>query len=138
MPVPAVDLAETAPVQIISFGYLHDAAPVADITIDARRSLRNPHHNPAMVDLTGLDDVVRQHVLDTPGAPGIIARTANLARGLIEDLQPGRQVTVATGCAGGRHRAVALAEAIAQTLREHGLAVDVDHRDVAKPVVQPR
>ncbi|MFE0147900.1 hypothetical protein ACFWY5_12190 [Nonomuraea sp. NPDC059007] len=95
-----------AQVVITSFGYLHQDAPQADLTIDARRALRNPHHEPSMRELTGHDAAVARHVLDTPGARGLIARTANLARGLVEDLPPGRQVTVATGCASGRHRAV--------------------------------
>ncbi|MGI8313446.1 RapZ C-terminal domain-containing protein [Saccharopolyspora hattusasensis] len=43
-------------------------APDADITLDARRHLRNPHRDPAMRYLTGLDARVRDHVLATPGA----------------------------------------------------------------------
>jgi UPF0042 nucleotide-binding protein len=39
---------------------------------------------------------------------------------------------VAIGCTGGRHRSVALAEAIATELRDRGLAVTASHRDLEK------
>ncbi|MER5622524.1 RNase adapter RapZ [Streptosporangium sp. NPDC002544] len=122
-------------VQITSFGYGHSEQPTADLTIDARRNLRNPHHDPAMRTLTGLDRTVREHVLATPGASALVgyavACTAALAAAT------GRDVTVATGCVGGRHRSVALAEEIAAGLRsDHGMHVTVTHRDVAKPVIQ--
>ena len=39
-------------------------------------------------------------------------------------------LTVALGCTGGRHRSVALAEALAARLRGHGIAASPFHRDV--------
>jgi UPF0042 nucleotide-binding protein len=41
-------------------------------------------------------------------------------------------LTVAIGCTGGRHRSVALAEAIAAELRARGLGVTAAHRDMEK------
>jgi UPF0042 nucleotide-binding protein len=125
-------------VAITSFGYGHAPAPQADITIDARRHLRNPHADPAMRELTGLDSAVRQHVLTTPGARRLIATTAAMTQGLLDDTADARQrlVTIATGCVGGRHRSVALAEEIAVELRSQGVGVEVQHRDVGKPVIQ--
>ena len=38
-------------------------------------------------------------------------------------------VTIAIGCTGGKHRSVAIAEALAEQLREHDVAVRVTHRD---------
>ncbi|MEV4376967.1 RNase adapter RapZ [Streptosporangium sp. NPDC049644] len=133
-PAPAA----SAPVQVLitSFGYGHSPAPDADVTIDARRNLRNPHHDPAMRQLTGLHPAVRRHVLNTPGARPLICHTASTARALAALACPDRPVTVATGCVGGRHRSVALAEEIGQTLRTQGIAVSVEHRDITKPVIQ--
>lgn len=116
-------------ITITSFGYGHAAAPQADITIDARRLLRNPHHDPAMRHLTGLHPAVRAHVLATPGASAAIQHTVWLASALAHTT--GQPVAVAVGCAGGRHRAVALAEEIAAELE-----AAVTHRDVDKPVIQ--
>ncbi|WP_371781714.1 RapZ C-terminal domain-containing protein [Streptosporangium subroseum] len=130
---------------VASFGYGHAAAPVADLTLDTRRHLRNPHRDPAMRYLTGLDDVVRRHVLDTPGAGNQIKHAVAFVRDLLADLAnlpdvadaPPRLVAVAVGCVGGRHRSVALAEAIAAQLHAHGVAVEVSHRDKDKGVIQP-
>lgn len=126
-------------VTITSFGYGHSPAPQADITIDTRRHLRNPHDDPSMRKLTGLHSAVRQHVLNTPGARGLITSTAVMARELLEDVADARfkLVAIAIGCVGGRHRSAALAEEIGVELRARGIGVEVFHRDVNKPVIQP-
>ena len=41
-------------------------------------------------------------------------------------------LTVALGCTGGQHRSVAIAEAIAESLRRVGHDPSVQHRDVDK------
>ncbi|MDP9850314.1 RNase adapter RapZ [Streptosporangium lutulentum] len=124
-------------VAITSFGYGHDPAPEADLTIDARRYLRNPHHAPGMRELTGLQEVVRRHVLATPGARATIGHAIAFARDVLaEAAGPERMVTIAAGCVGGRHRSVALATEIATGLRACGIGVQLTHRDVERPVIQ--
>ncbi|MEO3813329.1 RNase adapter RapZ [Sphaerisporangium sp. B11E5] len=124
----------TGHIRIISFGYGHpDAPPMADLTVDTRRQLRNPHHDPIMRDLTGLDAAVRRHVLATPGATCVIDIAAAYA--LSMRAAGGQVVRVAIGCTGGRHRAVALAEAVAARVRAGGVPAEVVHRDVAKPLL---
>ena len=39
-------------------------------------------------------------------------------------------LTVATGCTGGRHRSVAVTEALRERLSERGITASVRHRDV--------
>jgi UPF0042 nucleotide-binding protein len=41
-------------------------------------------------------------------------------------------LTIAMGCTGGRHRSVALAEALATRLSRHGQSVSVYHRDIER------
>lgn len=124
-------------VRIISFGFGHGAPPEADIVIDVRKSLRNPHDDPALRELTGLDERVRQHVLDTPGAMTLLHQVAATASGLAAAIQ--QTVTVAWGCSGGRHRAVALAEETAALVWASGAdIVQVEHRDVDKPLLAPQ
>ncbi|MFG1620191.1 ATPase [Nonomuraea wenchangensis] len=124
-------------VEITSFGYGHAAAPQADIVVDARRRFRNPHADPAMRELTGLQESVRAHVLATPGVAAVVRRTAQLAAELTTTTgAAGGPVSVAVGCVGGRHRSVAMAEAIAAELAGAGLPVALVHRDVARPVIQ--
>ncbi|GGS84545.1 hypothetical protein GCM10010156_48960 [Planobispora rosea] len=133
MTIPAPALRTAPSVEITSFGYGHAPAPTADIVIDARRRFRNPHHDPRMRELTGLNDRVHGHVMTTPGVAAAVAHTAQLAAELTTTT--GAPVTVAIGCAGGRHRSVAMAEDLADELDGAGVHVTVTHRDVAKPVL---
>ncbi|WP_164903523.1 RapZ C-terminal domain-containing protein [Nonomuraea polychroma] len=64
----------------------------------------------------------------------VVRRTAQLAAELTTTA--GGPVTVAVGCVGGRHRSVAMADAIATELADAGLPVALVHRDVDRPVIQ--
>ncbi|MFE5329429.1 NUDIX domain-containing protein [Embleya sp. NPDC056575] len=124
-------------VRIVSFGYGHGPAPTADLTYDLRRRFRNPHADPAMRELTGLDRAVYDHVLATPGIDRVARSAADLAADLRLGLGAG-PITVATGCVGGRHRSVALACRIAEVLTDYGALVDLVHRDVHRPLLADR
>ncbi|MFI6513628.1 ATPase [Streptosporangium sp. NPDC050855] len=121
-------------VTVISFGYGHGPAPEAELTIDARRYLRNPHDDPAMRYLTGLDPAVHQHVMNTPGAQESVYGAVDFALNVLA-ATVGQPVTIAVGCAGGRHRSVVLAREIAAELQNYG-DVRLTHRDVERPVLQ--
>lgn len=123
-------------VVVTSFGYLHAPAPDADVTVDLRSVLYNPAADPAMRQLTGLDRRVHDHVLDTPGAGQVVMALAAQAVACHDamDLR-GDKVQVAVGCAGGRHRSVVVANEIGHFLRDIGIATEIEHRDVARPVV---
>ena len=43
-----------------------------------------------------------------------------------------RYATLAVGCTGGKHRSVAISEALAGVLRERGHRVVVTHRDLGR------
>lgn len=117
-------------ITVTSFGYGHGTAPAADIVLDVRHNLRNPHHDPAMRQKNGLDPDVGEHVLTTPGALRIVDDT-------IRQVLTGQVAGIAVGCVGGRHRSVALAQEIGNRLAGVGRDVDVVHRDVDKPVLKP-
>lgn len=99
--------------------------------------LRDPHIDPGLRQLTGRDRRVRDHVFGTPGAAGLIESSVTaVARLLAEAGDPlGIRVDVAIGCAGGRHRSVALADLIGVGLTALGHRVVVSHRDVGRPVL---
>jgi RNase adaptor protein for sRNA GlmZ degradation len=121
-------------VVIQSIGALHGPAPEADLVIDMRRIYRNPHADPALRELTGLDDPVRRHVLATPGVLDLVQHTARTVAAVVT--ATGRPMTVITECAGGRHRSVTAAVELGRALSRLGIAVEVSHRDVDRPVVQ--
>jgi RNase adaptor protein for sRNA GlmZ degradation len=123
---------------ITSFGYGHSPAPDADIVLDVRTLLHNPHSDPAMRYRTGLDSDIHDHVMNTPGARNVVSETTLAVINLLRDGydRESRLARVAVGCVGGRHRSVALAEEIAQALGRAGVGAEVVHRDVDMPVIQ--
>lgn len=124
-----------ASLHIMSFGYLHGAPPSADVVIDLRPWLRDPSATEWCLPLTGRCERVRQHVLAMAGAVDLVDHLEGAACTLLR-LGGGRPVVVAIGCAGGRHRSVALVEHLADRLRA-GWSVEVKHRHVDRPVLTP-
>lgn len=123
-------------VQVVSFGYLHGPAPEgAHLTVDLRAHFRDPHVDPALRYLTAEDPEVREAVLATPGIPSLVSALASAVQAYLSGPSAG-PVTVAAGCAGGRHRAVAAAVEVARLLRNAGIAVTVTHRDLHRPVIK--
>lgn len=122
-------------IRIISFGYLHGVAPPADITLDLRHHFRDPHVNPEFRNKTANDFDVREAVRKTPGIWNLITATCTLANAYLEGPSTGGLLTIAVGCAGGRHRAAAVAMALAEFLGGD-FEVTLEHRDLAKDVVE--
>jgi RNase adaptor protein for sRNA GlmZ degradation len=125
-------------VTVTSFGYGHRDAdgkfvppPAAHITIDVRTHFRDPHVNPALRHLTGADEAVFWAVIKTPGVPELINATVTQVEAFLAAPVPG-PVTVAIGCAGGRHRSVVIAATVAALLPGR---VGLVHRDIHRPVI---
>ncbi len=125
----------TARLLVTSFGYLHGPPPPADVTVDLRDWLRDPHVDPAMRELTGLDKAIRDKVVRTPGTFELARQVVHLAVMMALLVADGRPVRVALGCAGGRHRSVVVAGLVAAGLLGAGWPVEVVHRDIGLPVV---
>lgn len=113
-----------AAIHLISFGYLHaPAPPPADRVEDVRECLADPAAARAhgILDLTGTHPRVQAVVLATPGARDLLDDLTSYA------LSSDGTVTIAIGCAGGRHRSVALVELLFQRLHGHGRHVTMQH-----------
>lgn len=123
-----------AQVEITSFGYLHDDPPPAHLTLDLRHHFRDPHVSPELRYMTASDEPVRAAVLNTPGILDLVAATAAAVNAFATGPSTG-PITVADGCAGGRHRAPTFAQALADRLAADGHTVTVQHRDLHLPVV---
>jgi UPF0042 nucleotide-binding protein len=127
--------AETAPqemtVTITSFGFARGMPPVADLVFDMR-FLDNPHWDPELRELTGLDEGVGAHVARDPAYASAFERIRDLLLELLPRYaaQGKRYVNVAFGCTGGRHRSVFVSERIAEALREGGFSPTVLHRNL--------
>jgi UPF0042 nucleotide-binding protein len=120
----------TLQVALVSFGFKHGLPLDADIVMDVR-FLPNPHWDPNLRPLTGLDEPVRRSVLG-PEAMAFLDSFQQLLRQLLPlYAAEGRSyLTVAIGCTGGRHRSVAIIEKLAIFLRDAGYPPRVTHRDV--------
>ena len=124
---------EALKVHVLSFGFKYGLPLDADHVVDVR-FLANPYWIGELRHLTGRHRDVRDYVLGLPGAREFISRYVDalqpvLAGYVTEDK---RYVTIAVGCTGGKHRSVALAEAVAEALRATGQRVFVTHRDLGR------
>jgi len=118
---------------VVSFGFKYGIPVDADVVADMR-FVPNPFWVPELRHLTGRDKPVADYVLDNPLAQQFLEDyTAVLETLRVGYLNEGKRfVTVAIGCTGGQHRSVAMAEAIAQRLRDKGSPTLVVHRDLGR------
>ena len=127
--------AAAAPLQltVMSFGYKYGLPVDADLVVDCR-FLPNPHWVPELRPQTGKDAPVRDYVLGQPGAADFLDRYESVVRLLADGyLREGkRYVLLAVGCTGGKHRSVAMTEALSARLVADGLDVTVQHRDLGR------
>ncbi|WP_454083684.1 RNase adapter RapZ [Georgenia sp. Marseille-Q6866] len=123
------------PVQItlVSFGFKHGLPLDADHVVDVR-FLSNPYWVTELRHLSGKDEAVNRYVLDQPGAREFIDRYVDTLEPVIAgyERELKNNVTIAVGCTGGRHRSVAVSEAMGEELRDRGLQVRTLHRDVGR------
>ena len=102
---------------------------VADV-----RFLPNPFWIPELRPKSGLSRDVAQYVLKHQAAQDfqnhMLALLATVAPGYLAEGK--RQVTVAIGCTGGKHRSTSMAEDLAARLRDKGYPSTVLHRDLGK------
>jgi UPF0042 nucleotide-binding protein len=121
-------------ITVLSFGYKYGLPMDADLVIDVR-FLPNPFWIPELRDLTGLDAAVRNYVLSQEGAEEFLERYLELLQliGGGYRREGKRYLTLAVGCTGGKHRSVAISEALAARLAEEDvITVKVVHRDVGR------
>ncbi len=118
---------------VTSFGYKHGLPLDVDLVLDCR-FLPNPHWVEELRPLTGLDQAVAEYVLEQPVTGAFLTRLERLLALILPYyVQEGKSyLTLAFGCTGGRHRSVAIAEKMAETLDRLGHAPAVVHRDIDK------
>jgi UPF0042 nucleotide-binding protein len=116
---------------VVSFGYKHGIPLDVDIVFDCR-FLPNPFWVEELRPYSGLDEPVRQYVLSQPESQDFLAKVDDLLTTILPAfIREGKSyLTIAMGCTGGRHRSVALAEALAARLSGHDHPTSVFHRDV--------
>jgi UPF0042 nucleotide-binding protein len=131
---PASGGAPRMTTRIVSFGFKFGAPVDADLVLDVR-FLDNPYFVPELKPLTGLDAPVAKFVLELPETVEFMKRTRDLLAFVMPKYErEGKSyLTIAIGCTGGKHRSVAIAEALARDLEKPlGTPITVVHRDLGR------
>jgi len=121
-------------VTFMSFGFKHGPPRDEDVAFDVR-FLPNPHYEPELRQLTGLDTRVVDYIARDGRLEELYVRLHALLDFLLTQYvgEGKAHLVVAIGCTGGRHRSVAIAEHLAERYRDHeDLDVTVAHRDIEK------
>jgi UPF0042 nucleotide-binding protein len=116
-----------------SFGFRHGIPPSSDLVMDVR-FLPNPHFLPSLQGQSGLDQAVRNYVLTQPACQEFFQLFRDLLTFLLPHYrQEGKSyLTISIGCTGGRHRSVAVVEALGSAITGEGITLKIDHRDIDK------
>jgi RNase adapter protein RapZ len=120
-------------VTVLSFGFKHGIPVDSDLLFDVR-FLPNPHFVPALRQYTGRDQEVVRYLDRSAATHEFLDHTLNLLKFLIPQYahEGKTYLTIGIGCTGGRHRSVAIAEALRKGLAGiPGARLRVKHRDIA-------
>ena len=120
-------------VNVVSFGFKYGIPADADLVFDVR-FLPNPYYEISLREKTGQDPRVRDYVFNDGTADEYLKYLFNLLDFLIPHYtKEGKAVlTIGIGCTGGRHRSVAMAEAVYAHIKQKNVNTTVTHRDSHK------
>jgi UPF0042 nucleotide-binding protein len=115
---------------LVSFAYRFGLPREADVVFDAR-FLRNPHYEPMLRPLTGLDPQVGAFIAADPDFAPYFAHITGIVDFLLPRfMQEGKKyATIAIGCTGGQHRSVYIVETLAAHLSQSGWRSSITHRE---------
>ncbi|MFO1421263.1 MAG: RNase adapter RapZ [Candidatus Competibacteraceae bacterium] len=114
-----------------SFGFKNGVPADADFVFDVR-CLPNPHWEPQLRPLTGLDRPVSEFLEHQPEVMEMVADLSRLLEAWLPRFEASDRsyLTVAIGCTGGQHRSVYIAEALARHFNGVRDYVMVRHREL--------
>ena len=121
-------------VSILSFGYKYGIPADADLVFDVR-FLPNPFYVDDLKNKTGNDREVRDYVCQTKEADEFLLKLTDLLEFLFPRyLAEGkRQLLIAVGCTGGKHRSVTVTNMLSEYFAAEGkYPVVVLHRDISR------
>ena len=121
---------EVFEVIVQSFGFKYGIPPEADLVFDVR-FLPNPYYEMSLREKNGTDSDVRDYVFQGGTADELMAKLEPLVDFLLPRyIAEGKaNLIIGVGCTGGKHRSVAIAEALSEHLRGKEYGVVTVHRD---------
>ena len=122
-------------ITILSFGFKYGIPVDSDLVFDVR-FIPNPFYIPELKPFSGNDEPVKNYVMDQIETQTFLEKANDMFEFLIPNYQKEgkRQLIISIGCTGGRHRSVAIANSIYETLRANNHDVYVEHRDIKEDV----
>ena len=120
-------------IQVMSFGFKNGLPTEADMMFDVR-CLPNPFYVPELKKLTGLDEPVKDYVMQWDETQGFVTRFLDLIDYMIPLFcsEGKSQLVIAIGCTGGQHRSVTIVELLYRHLIAQNKRVSVNHRDMKR------
>lgn len=124
---------ESFTIDVESFGFKFGMALDADLVFDVR-FLPNPFYVPELKHKTGVDKDVADYVFGKEVTHEFVKKLYDMVDFLVPQYtEEGKNnLVIAIGCTGGKHRSVAIAESLANHLKEKNANVNVSHRDIDK------
>jgi len=116
---------------IQSFGFKHSTPTDSDFVFDVR-CLPNPHWEPALRQLTGLDPQVQAFFKDQDDVIDMYSHIRNFMEYWIPKFaeQSRYYLTISIGCTGGQHRSVYIAELLNKYFQTKFPAVSLRHKEM--------
>ena len=120
-------------INVLSFGFKYGIPAEADLVFDVR-FLPNPYYVTELREKTGLDPEVSDFVFNSDSTRGLMERLTALVDYLLPlYVEEGKySLTIAVGCTGGRHRSVAVAQALAKHIESPQRSVRRVDRDMER------
>ena len=117
-------------VMFMSFGYKKSVPQDIETVFDVRL-LPNPYWVPELKDLTGLDQKVKDYVLNAKETKEYLAHVINYLNYYLEELKKSGKghANIGIACSGGQHRSVAIAQYLSEYFADK-YETSVSHRDI--------
>ncbi len=116
-----------------SFGFKYGIPKDADYVFDAR-FLPNPHWEPDLKPLTGIDQPVKDYLASQAIVGKYIWQINTFIASWLPHLERNNRsyLTIAIGCTGGQHRSVYIAQSLAETFGSQREDVQIRHRELVR------
>lgn len=117
-------------ISVVSFGFKHGILLDADLIFDVR-FLPNPYYIEELKKSSGLNTNIKEYVFGFEEANEFLDKLVDMMEFLIPKYsKEGKtNLVIGIGCTGGKHRSVAIAQALTTRLEGNGEKVYVSHRD---------
>ncbi len=122
-------------ITVLSFGFKYGIPVDSDLVFDVR-FIPNPFYIPKLKKLSGLDSEVEEYVLGQKETTEFLDKLEDMLTYLIPNYvkEGKRQLILSIGCTGGRHRSVAIANAINKRLINRNFQSKLENRDIDEDV----